>query len=161
MSPVADQALTLAVADFLYHEAELIDAKQLDDWVALWNDDAVYWIPQGDDPDPARSVSIVYDDHRRLVERVLRLNSGFAYSQDPPSRTCHVVGNVRVKGEADGRIQVGSSVMVAEMRRATQNLFAGRVEHELTQEGDGFKISRKVVRLVNSDVPLGNVTFLI
>ena len=54
-----------------------------------------------------------------------------------------------------------SSLVVAEMRRSTQNLYAGRVEHELTQEGDGFKISRKVVRLVNSDVPLGNVTFLI
>ena len=161
MSAVTDQALTLAVADFLYLEAELIDTGRLDEWVALWNDDALYWIPQGDDPDPSQTVSIVYDDHRRLVERVLRLNSGFAYSQDPPSRTTHLVGNVRVTGEADGRIQVGSSLIVAEMRRNTQNLYAGRVEHELTQDGDGFKISRKVVRLVNSDVPLGNVTFLI
>ena len=161
MSHVADQALTLAVADFLYLEAELIDTGRLDEWVALWNDDALYWIPQGDDPDPSKTVSIVYADHRRLVERVLRLNSGFAYSQDPPSRTTHLVGNVRVSGEAEGRVQVTSSLIVAEMRRSTQNLYAGRVEHELTQDGEGFKISRKVVRLVNSDVPLGNVTFLI
>jgi 3-phenylpropionate/cinnamic acid dioxygenase small subunit len=161
VSAVTDQALTLAVADFLYLEAELIDTRRLDEWVALWNDDAVYWIPQGDDPDPSRTVTIVYDDHRRIVERVLRLNSGFAYSQDPPSRTTHLVGNVRVAGDAEGRIQVTSSLIVAEMRRNTQNLYAGRVEHGLTQDGDGFKISRKVVRLVNSDVPLGNVTFLI
>jgi 3-phenylpropionate/cinnamic acid dioxygenase small subunit len=159
--PGQAHALTLAVADFLYHEAQLIDERRLDEWLELWNDDALYWIPQGDEPDPVHRVSIAYDDHRRLVERVMRLNSGFAYSQDPPSRTCHVIGNVRVSGEDEAGVDVTSSLIVAEMRRATQNIYAGRVEHRLSTDDGSFRISSKVVRLVNSDVPLGNVTFLI
>ena len=148
-------------ADFLYHEAALLDQRRFDEWLELYADDALYWVPQGEDPDPARDVSIAYDDRRRLHERVVRLTSGFAHSQDPPSRTCHVIGNVRQTGESDGALEIASAQIVAEVRRNTQNLFAGQVEHQLVPDGESFRIRRKVVRLVNSDVPLGNVTFLI
>lgn len=148
-------------AEFLFHEAALLDERRFEEWLGLFSDDALYWVPQGEDPDPARQVSIAYDDRRRLHERVLRLTSGFAYSQDPPSRTVHVVGNVMQTGESDGALEVASAQIVAEVRRNTQNLYAGRVEHHLVPDGDAFRIRRKVVRLANSDVPLGNVTFLI
>lgn len=148
-------------AEFLYHEAALLDERRLDEWLELYTEDALYWVPQGDDPDPSRHVSIIYDDRRRMHERVLRLTSGFAYSQDPPSRTVHVVGNVVVKAEGDGVLEIGSALIVAEVRRNTQNVYAGRVEHHLVRDSDTFRIRRKIVRLANSDVPLGNVTFLI
>ena len=148
-------------AELLYHEAALLDERRFDEWLELFTDDALYWVPQGEDGDPARQVSIAYDDRRRMHERVLRLTSGFAYAQDPPSRTCHVLGNVRQTGESDGALQIASALIVAEVRRNTQQLYAGQVEHDLVPKGDGFRIRRKVVRLVNSDVPLGNVTFLI
>jgi benzoate/toluate 1,2-dioxygenase subunit beta len=148
-------------AEFLFHEAALLDERRFDEWLELYAEEALYWVPQGEDPDPARDVSIAYDDRRRLHERVVRLTSGFAYSQDPPSRTCHVIGNVRQTGENDGALEISSALIVAEVRRNTQNVFAGQVEHQLVPEGESFRIRRKVVRLVNSDVPLGNVTFLI
>lgn len=147
--------------EFLYHEAELLDGRRFADWLELYTDDAVYWIPQGDEPDPARKVSIVYDDRRRLRERVLRLSSGFAYSQDPPSRTCHIVGNPIVGPDGNDELALSSNLLVAEVRRSTQNLYAARVEHLLVPDGDAFKIKRKVIWLLNRDVPLGNVTFLI
>jgi 3-phenylpropionate/cinnamic acid dioxygenase small subunit len=148
-------------ADFLHHEAALLDERRLDEWLELFTDDALYWVPQGEDDDPVQRVAIIHDDRRRLRERVLRLTSGFAFSQDPPSRTCHVVGNVRVLRDDDAEMEVSSNLVVAEVRRNVQNLYAGRVEHVLAREGDGYRIRRKVVRLINSDVPLGNVTFLI
>lgn len=151
----------MSPAEFLYHEADLLDERRFDEWLELFTDDALYWVPQGDEEDPARHVSLVYDDRRRLRERVLRLSSGFAYSQDPPSRTCHVVGNVRIADEAGGELALSSNVLVAEVRRNVQNLYAARVEHALLPERDTFRIRRKTVRLVNSDVPLGNVTFLV
>jgi 3-phenylpropionate/cinnamic acid dioxygenase small subunit len=150
----------LTPADFLYHETALLDERRFEEWLELFTDDALYWIPQGDEADPSRHVSLVYDDRRRLHERVLRLTSGFAYSQDPPSKTCHLVGNVQVANGSDGDVEVSSTLLVAEVRRNAQNLFAGRVTHTLVREGDGFRIRRKTVRLVNSDIPLGNVTFL-
>ncbi len=106
-------------------------------------------------------VSIVYDDRRRLHERVLRLASGFAFSQDPPSRTCHVVGNVRLTGEIEGDLDVRSNLVLAEMRRGLQSIYAGQVAHRLVPTGDSFMVRRKTIRLINSDVPLSNLTFLI
>jgi 3-phenylpropionate/cinnamic acid dioxygenase small subunit len=147
-------------ADFLYHETALLDGRRFDEWLELFTDDALYWIPQGDEVDPIRHVSLVYDDRRRLHERVLRLGSGFAYSQDPPSKTCHVVGNVQASDGAEGELEVASTLLVAEVRRNLQNVYAGRVTHTLVPDGEGFRIRRKVIRLVNSDIPLGNVTFL-
>jgi benzoate/toluate 1,2-dioxygenase subunit beta len=148
-------------ADFLYHEAALLDERRYEEWLELFTDDAVYWVPQGDEPDPLRQVSLVYDDRRRLHERVLRLTGGFAFSQDPPSRTCHIVGNVRTGSNGGEELELSSNLLVAEVRRDVQNLYAARVEHTLVPAGDAFRIRRKLIRLVNSDVPLGNVTFLI
>jgi 3-phenylpropionate/cinnamic acid dioxygenase small subunit len=147
--------------EFLYHEAALLDERRFDEWLALYADDAIYWIPQGDEPDPNLTVSIAYDDRRRLHERVLRLASGFAHAQDPPSRTCHLVGNPRVASASDGELRVTSNLMVAEVRRSTQNIYAARVEHRLVPTDETFLIRRKVIWLLNRDAPLGNVSFLI
>jgi benzoate/toluate 1,2-dioxygenase beta subunit len=147
--------------EFLYHEAALLDERRLEEWLELYADDAIYWIPQGDEADHMHHVSIAYDDRRRLHERVLRLASGFAFSQDPPSRTCHVVGNVRVAGEIDGDVDVRSNLVLAEMRRGVQNVYAGQVAHQLVPTGESFMVRRKTVRLINSDIPLSNLTFLI
>ncbi len=34
-----------AVTDFLYREARLADEARYADWLALWTDDGVYWVP--------------------------------------------------------------------------------------------------------------------
>ncbi|HET8672432.1 MAG TPA: aromatic-ring-hydroxylating dioxygenase subunit beta [Thermoleophilaceae bacterium] len=158
---VAGERDTAAVAAFLYHEADLLDSRRYEEWLGLYTDDAIYWIPQGDDADHVHQVSIAYDDHRRLHERVLRLGSGFAFSQDPPSRTCHVVGNVRIAGELDGDLDVRSNLVLAEMRRGLQSVYAGQVTHQLVPTGESFLVRRKTIRLINSDIPLSNLTFLI
>jgi 3-phenylpropionate/cinnamic acid dioxygenase small subunit len=75
--------------------------------------------------------------------------------------TCHLVGNVTVVGGTDGTLEVTANLIVAEVRRVTQNVHAGRVEHHLVPRGDDFRIRRKVIWLLNGDAPLGNVTFLI
>jgi len=155
-----DPVLVASVSAFLYHEAQLLDERRFDEWLELFTEDAVYWVPQDDEGDPMTRVSIAYDDRRRLRERVLRLASGFAYAQDPPSRTLHLVGNVRVVAGRDG-LEVRSSLIMAEVRRNAQSIVAGHIEHLLLPDGETFRIGRKVVRLVNRDVPLGNLSFLI
>lgn len=151
----------MTAEEFLYHEAALLDDRRFEEWLTLFDEDALYWIPQGDEPDPIHHVSIAYDDRRRLRERVLRLASGFAHSQDPPSRTCHLIANVRSEPAGDEELEVASTLLVAEVRRNVQQIYAGHVRHRLIAREDSFLIRRKVVRLVNSDVPLGNLSFLI
>lgn len=161
-----DPALLADVAGFLYHEAELLDRRELHAWLELYTDDAVYWIPQGPDADPHHDVQLLLDDRRRMHERVLRLSSGFAHSQDPASRTVHLIGNVRIVGGSEVEppaVEVASAQLITEVRRARQLQYAGHVRHVLEpgDGGGGWRIRRKEVRLANGDLPLGNLTFLI
>src|SRR5581483_7241762 len=89
------------VESFLYREARLMDEHAYDEWLALWTDDALYWVPSNDDDyDPQRHVSIVYENKARLEDRIFRLKSGVAYAQDPKSRLSRIVANVEIE-EAD------------------------------------------------------------
>ena len=148
--------------DFLYREAALLDDMQLEEWLTLFTDDATYWIPEGkDDLDPAREASILYDDRFRMEDRVWRLNSGAAHAQIPPSRTQHMISNVQVGEAADGEVIVYSNFAIFEVRRNEQRTFAGRYEHRLRLEGEGWRIRQKKAMLVNNASPLYNLTFMV
>lgn len=149
------------VAEFLYHEAQLLDSRSFDAWLELFAPDATYSVPQEARADPVHRVSLLHEDRSRLAERVMRLNSGFAYAQEPASRTVHLVGNVRVAGESQGLLEVSSNLMVTEARRGRQSLYAGEVDHRLRPTESGLSIVYKEIRLINSDFPLGNLTFLL
>lgn len=155
-----DVRRTLEVTDFLYREAELLDARRFDEWLALFSDDLVYWLPASEVEDPLRSVSIIYDDRPRLAERVQRLQRGTAPSLQPPSRTCHIVGNVRVADDGPDGLLATSRCLVAELRLGREQLYAASVEHQLVDDDDGLRIAAKIVRLSRRDVPLGNLSFV-
>src|SRR5882724_3871934 len=107
---------------FLTHEADLVDRHKYDDWLALWSPDGVYWVPcNEDDYDPARHVSIIYDDYNRLQERCFRLNQEGAHSQDPPSRLCRVVGNLAVSLSGEGHVLVRANMILVDVRSGEKN----------------------------------------
>ncbi|MBI3245805.1 MAG: aromatic-ring-hydroxylating dioxygenase subunit beta [Deltaproteobacteria bacterium] len=150
------------VEQFLYHEADLMDEHRYDEWLALWTDDALYWVPTGrDDIDPAREISLIYDDRVRLQVRIARLKSGFAHAQEPKSRMRRLVSNLVLAEEANGEILASSNFLLAELRRGKQDVFAGRTLHRLRPHDGSFKLVSKKVLLVNNDEPIDNLTFLI
>lgn len=150
------------VEDFLYREARLMDEHAYDEWLALWTDDALYWVPcNEDDFDPERHVSIVYENRSRLEDRIARLKSGAAYAQDPRSRLSRVVSNVEVEKGNGKEIVVNSTFNLTALRRNRMDVFAGRAVHKLRPEGDSFKIAFKKVILVTNDAVIRNMTFLI
>jgi benzoate/toluate 1,2-dioxygenase subunit beta len=149
------------VEEFLFHEAKLIDEHCYDEWLALWTEDCLYWVPcNSDDADPARQAMIIYDNRARLDERVYRLTSGAAWSQRPRSRTRRLISNVEVR-ETDGGYAVESNCLIAELRRSRQDLFAARMLHTLRPNGDSFRIALKKVLLLNNDEAIDNLTFLV
>jgi len=150
-----------AVERFLYREARLMDENAYAEWLALWADDALYWIPCGPgEVDPVRQVSTIYDDRKRLEARVRRLLSGNAHAQAPPSRLRRVVSNIEIE-EADGAIVTYSNFVLGEVRRGKQDVFIGRSTHKLRPVADDFKIFFKKVVLVNNDEYIDNLTFLV
>ena len=75
--------------DFLFHEAALLDAWKLDEWLALLTEDAVYRVPSNDRPnaDPRSALFTIADDIHRIRARVRRLQDPHAHAESPPSRT--------------------------------------------------------------------------
>jgi len=150
------------VERFLYDEAQLMDEYRYDEWLALWTDDALYWVPTGrDDIDPQREISLIYDDRVRLQTRISRLKSGFAHAQEPKSRMRRVVSNIVIEEAENGEIITSSNFMLAELRRGKQDIFAGRTIHRLRPYNGSFQLVSKKVLLVNNDEPIDNLTFLI
>src|SRR5256885_7953917 len=86
------------VEDFLYHEAALLDAWRLDEWLALLTEDATYRVPSNDQPqsDPKTALFIIADDIRRIRARVTRLKDPHAPAEFPRSRTRRLIANVRI-----------------------------------------------------------------
>lgn len=152
----------VAVQRFLFNEARLMDGMRLSEWLELFTKDCIYWVPcGGDDTDPNEDVSIIYDDWQRLAERVWRINTGQAYGQLPASKLVHVVANVCVVEELSDTLVVDSTFILAELRRGTQTVYAGRSEYHLLPQDDSFRISYKRVLLINNDEPLGNLSFIL
>ena len=152
----------LQVEQFLYHEALLMDEHRYDEWLALWTEPALYWIPSNrDEVDPRREVSLIYDDWVRLQLRIARLKSGFAHAQEPKSRMRRIISNIEVEQAPGGEVVAHSNFMLAELRRGKQDLFAGRTTHRLRPDQGAFKMLSKKVLLINNDEPIDNLTFLI
>ena len=149
------------VEEFLFHEAKLIDEHLYDEWLALWTEDGLYWVPcNTDDADPARQAMIIYDNRARLAERIFRLTSGAAWAQQPRSRTRRLISNVEVRLNEGGYV-VESNCIIAELRRSKQDIFAARMLHTLRPAGESFRIALKKVLLLNNDEPIDNLTFLV
>jgi 3-phenylpropionate/cinnamic acid dioxygenase small subunit len=147
----------------LYREAELADAHLYGDWLALWAQQLLYWAPcNGDDIDPQRQISLIYDDRPKLEQRLARLGTKHAHSQRPQSKLSRTVSNIVLENydPAHGG-SVSSRFVLAEVRMDRQTIWCGRMRHTLVREADGLRIREKHIFLVNNDAPMGNMTFLI
>jgi benzoate/toluate 1,2-dioxygenase subunit beta len=149
------------VEQFLYREARLQDEHAYEAWEALWTDDGVYWVPTGDDTDPTRQMSIVFDNRSRIATRVRQLRSGKRHAQLPPSRLRRLVSNVELLGEEEGDLLVGANFLVIESRERGIELWGGRSEYRLRRTDDGLRMAAKKVLLVDNDRALSTMAFLI
>lgn len=145
----------------LYREVRLLDERRFDEWLTLFTDDAVYWIPYGDGGDPERYTPITYDDMPMLKERIHRLRSPAAHSQQPASRTRHLIANVETEEGPDSEATVYANFVLYEVRLDLQRSFAGNCEYRLRLVDGTWRIAAKKVCLVNGDQPIYNLTFLL
>ena len=150
----------MSVEQFLFHEARLLDEQRLEEWLALFTEDATYWLPleQGQ-KDPVNTSSIIYDDRTLLELRVKQARHPRAHARLPLARTVHQVGNIVVNDEKN-ELTVNSSLVLIEFRAEKQRVWGALVEHRLRREGDGYRIARKRVDLVNSEGELDGIAIL-
>lgn len=150
------------VTEFLYKEARLQDTHAYDEWEALWDDEAIYWVPaNGEDIDPEREMSFIYDNRSRISLRIKQLKTGKRHSQTPPSRLARIVSNIELlEGEGEA-IRAAANTMVFESNMRGDTVWATRNEYDFRRVGDALKMARKKVVLVNNDKPIYTLSFLI
>lgn len=155
---IGDPALRDSCRRLLEREARLLEENRHEDWLALFAPECVYWVPATPGGgDPRREVSIAFDDRRRLGDRIFRLRSPYAWSQQPPSRTSRLIANVTAFRTADPEIvMVRSTFHVTELQDGDRRCYAGWAAHRLRRAGDGWEILVKQVNLIDCDRNLRN-----
>ena len=155
-----------AVVEFLYREARLADEARYADWLALWTDDGVYWVPASADPDadPERHLSHIYDNRARIDTRVKLLLTGHRYSQEPASRMRRLISNIEVRLAEGGELVAESNFALAELSIQAKHevhWWVGRSTYRLRQVDGALRMRSKKVVLINAAEPLPNLSFLI
>lgn len=142
--------LRLAVEHFLFEEAALLDCWRLDDWLALFTDDARYILPPTDvpDADPRRDMMFIDDDRARLQGRVNRLKSRFAHREYPTSRTRRLITNVRLTRASKDEVDAEASFVVYRARAEAIAPYVGIYRYTLARgPGETFRIRHRRAEL--------------
>jgi 3-phenylpropionate/cinnamic acid dioxygenase small subunit len=147
------------VEQFLYGEAWLLDERQFAAWLALFADDARYYLAERAKVQArgggTAAEQVLYDDDKAfLALRVQRLATHLAHSERPASVTRHLITNVQV-GEAEGdEVPVRSTFVVHQERLETDDYtFYGKREDRLRQGVGGWQIVRRRVVLDHVHLP--------
>ena len=150
------------VESFLYREGHLQDRHEYDAWEALWTEDGVYWIPaNGDEMDPEREMSIIYDNRSRIALRIRQLHTGRRLAQEPKSNLVRVISNIEVVKAAASEIEVRANAIIFESTSRRDTIWGTRCEYVLRRLDGVLRMARKKVMLVNNSKALPTLAFLI
>jgi 3-phenylpropionate/cinnamic acid dioxygenase small subunit len=159
-SPQREIALQEAI-EFIWTEADLLDAQDYAAWLALWTATGLYVIPiERDAVDHAAHLNIVYDDQAMRAARVTRLKSGLSMSASPSARTVRTVSRFRRLPSADGAT-IRCAQHLVEYKYDRTRILAADVTYRLVRTADGLALDEKVVRLLNSDEALFGIGYLL
>ncbi|WP_459618444.1 3-phenylpropionate/cinnamic acid dioxygenase subunit beta [Bordetella sp. 2513F-2] len=162
----ATRELWWEIQDFLYAEADLLDTRKFNDWLALLHPEVEYRMPLARnvrrdqmDREFTRPGETAWFDEglQTLSQRVAQINTGIHWAEEPASRISHLVTNVRVFVPADAqpagaqspdRVRATSRFIVYQNRLQTETaLFVGRREDELWRVEGQWKIRRRTIYL--------------
>jgi 3-phenylpropionate/cinnamic acid dioxygenase small subunit len=155
-------------ADFLYHEAELLDDWRLHDWLTMLADELDYRIPVrvsrirvgGGKPFSDRAYHMVCD-RSSMTARISRFDTGFAWSEETASRTRRIVGNVRLANVTPEALSVRSNFHIARSRDDyPTTLITGERHDVLLRTSDGLRLRERIVLLDHTSLPTENLAIM-
>ena len=104
----------------------------------------------------------MFDDRRRLEDRIYRLRTGFAWSQAPASRTVRLVTNVEVFATDRTDVHmVRSNFLISEFWGDETRILTGWAGHRVERNGDRWEIRAKQVNLIDCDQSIRNPSIIL
>ena len=163
------------IEEFLYREAELLDAHRYEEWLDLFTDDVHYWMPMRrnvprDEPEreytrDGLDVNWFDEGKDTLARRVKQILTGIHWAEEPPSRICHMISNVQVGDARPGwaepsEVAVKCRFLIYRNRVETETDFLVGKREDLLRRVDGrWKIARRRIALDQNVLLAKNLTF--
>lgn len=143
------------VTRLVYREAMLLDRRRWDDWIDMFTEDAVYWVPawkseEETTDDPDGQLNLIYLRNRGgLEDRIFRIETRDSYASVPLDRTVHVVSNVLVESDAGDEIEVTANCLVHTYGKKGSMTRGGLYDYILRRTDGGLKIARKKITFID------------
>lgn len=153
-----------ALVDLVWREARLLDERRYEEWNALFAADGIYWVPlMPGQPEGLGHTSHLHEDQLLRTLRIERLKSPRAFSQQPRTRSLHLLQQptVESRDEAGNRFLTRAVFQYVESQGDETNAFWGVVWHRTRLEEGALRIELKRVDLINSDAALPAVQLFI
>jgi benzoate/toluate 1,2-dioxygenase beta subunit len=160
---VSDPSVRDAFRMLLEREARLLDQLRYEDWLAMLARECIYWVPSTPSAgDPRREIAVMFDDRRRLEDRVYRLRTGFAWSQAPASRTVRLITNVEVFAtDSEGVRMVRSNFLITEFWGDETRILSGWYGYRFVPQDGRWEIQAKQVNLLECDQCIRNPSIIL
>jgi 3-phenylpropionate/cinnamic acid dioxygenase small subunit len=165
LPPVNATAPSIALqeaVEFIWREADLLDAQDYGSWLALWTDSGHYILPiERGTENHAAHLNLIYDDRAMRAARVQRLQSGLSMSASPSARTVRTVSRFRALEDAGGACVIRCAQHLVEYKYDRTRILAADVSYRLVRRDQDLALDQKVVRLINSDEALFGIGYLL
>ncbi|NOX50934.1 MAG: 3-phenylpropionate/cinnamic acid dioxygenase subunit beta [Gammaproteobacteria bacterium] len=161
--------LQYRIEQFLYYESRLLDDRQFRLWYDMLDDNLRYTMPirqnrlrreQHLEYDGAAEAQFFDETKKSIDMRIRRLETGFAWAEDPPSRTRHLVTNVTIFHVCKENIQLSAYFHVYRSRLERQiEHFVGQRIDCLKITGDSYSLLAREIRLDQSTLMTNSLSF--
>lgn len=164
-----DLGVYVDVITFLAHEAELLDNNRLQEWMGVLHPELVYRMPIRVTRERAVGGEFsqhgwhMNEDSHSIRTKIERLESGFGWAENPPSRTRRFVTNVRVEEHGNGEITAVSNVLIYRARYDSLDswmISAERHDRLITLDGE-WLIRERLVLLDHTTLGVPNLAIFI
>jgi 3-phenylpropionate/cinnamic acid dioxygenase small subunit len=155
--PQDNQTLWNELNHFYIREAWMLDERRFKEWLTIFTEDLYYFMPRRKNVtrrDLARELTapgdLAFMEETKLDMqlRINRLDTGMAWSEDPPSRTRHLIGNLMVESLGENEAKALTAFIVYKSHLETdQDLYAGSREDILRKEDGVWKVAKRTVIL--------------
>lgn len=157
------------IENFLYDEAELLDTRQFEDWLDLLTEDIRYWMPmrrnikfdhqEHEDTREQQDMNWFDEGKETLTQRVQQILTGVHWAEEPLSRVCHMVSNVRLMSATPNEVQVKSRFLIYRNRQQDEtDIFVGKREDTLRKVDGAWKVARRKIILDQNVLLAKNLT---
>ena len=173
--PLAMLLLKQDVEAFLFHEANLLDDRRYQDWLALLADDVRYWVPmrrnvkfgelEREYTREGEDINWFDEGKPTLTQRVNQILTGVHWAEEPLSRISHMVTNVEIleawPTAADAAtVALRCRFIIYRNRVETEtDLLVGRREDTLRRVDGEWRIAQRKVYLDQNVLLAKNLTF--